>query len=271
MLNGSGALFSARDLTKTFPGGNKALAGINLDIYPGECLLLAGSNGSGKTVLMRILTGLLEPTGGELFFRGRPLNRVIGELRRSVGLVFQDADAQFIGETVEEDTAFGPANLGFSKPEISERVRGALEAVGLTDKRAFPPRRLSGGEKRRLAAAGILAMGCETVIFDEPFANLDWPGVVLTLEIIRDLKNSGKTVILLTHELEKVLAFADRLVILHRGCIRDDGRPEEVIQRLNPVYGVRDPRRRYESVRDCTWLEARWLEAEYPEAGCPEA
>jgi biotin transport system ATP-binding protein len=98
-------------------------------------------------------------------------------------------------------------------------------------------------------------MGCDTVIFDEPFANLDWPGVVLTLEIIRDLKGGGKTVIILTHELEKVLAFADRLAILHRGRIRDDGRPGAVIERLDPEYGVRDPRRRYESVGDCTWLE----------------
>ncbi|MDR3144882.1 MAG: energy-coupling factor ABC transporter ATP-binding protein [Treponema sp.] len=248
------ALFSLRKVSKVFSGGTRVLGGIDLDIYAGECLLLAGSNGSGKTVLIRILTGLLEPSEGEVLFHGQPLNRITGELRRSVGLVFQDADAQFIGETAEEDVAFGPANLGFPKGEIPERVTAALEAVGLQDRRTVHPRRLSGGEKRRLATAGILAMGCDTVILDEPFANLDWPGVIQTLEIIRYLKEGGKTVIILTHELEKVLAFADRLVILHRGSIRDDGRPEAVIERLKPEYGVRDPRGRCDTVGDCTWL-----------------
>jgi biotin transport system ATP-binding protein len=116
------------------------------------------------------------------------------------------------------------------------------------------PRQLSGGEKRRLAAAGILAMGNETVFMDEPFANLDWPGVVQVLEIIRDFKKAGKTLIVMTHELEKVLAFADRLVILHRGEIRDQGQPEAVLNRLKPEYGVRDPRQNCASVEDCTWL-----------------
>jgi biotin transport system ATP-binding protein len=97
-------------------------------------------------------------------------------------------------------------------------------------------------------------MGCHTVILDEPFANLDWPGVVQTLKIIGDLKKDGKTVILLTHELEKALALADRLIILHRGSIRDDGKPEEVLNRLDPDWGVRDPRRNYSRVEDCSWL-----------------
>jgi biotin transport system ATP-binding protein len=134
-------------------------------------------------------------------------------------------------------------------------VGAALKALEIEDKRDFPPRRLSGGEKRRLAVAGVIAMGCDTVIMDEPFANLDWPGVIHVLEILRDLKTAGKTVIILTHELEKVLAFADRLVILHRGILREDGTPEEVLGRLNPEYGVRNPLHGYTSVRDCTWLE----------------
>jgi biotin transport system ATP-binding protein len=239
---------------KTFPGGFQALSGVSLDIYSGECLLAAGSNGSGKTLLMRILAGLLDPTEGEILFHGLPLAKSLHRLRREVGLIFQDADAQIVGETVEEDIAFGPENLGFSREEIDERVRAALAALDLEAKRDFPPRRLSGGEKRRLAAAGVLAMGCHTVILDEPFANLDWPGVVQTLKIIGDLKKAGKTVILLTHELEKALALADRLIILHRGIIRDDGKPEEVLNRLDPAWGVRDPRRNYSRVEDCSWL-----------------
>jgi biotin transport system ATP-binding protein len=127
--------------------------------------------------------------------------------------------------------------------------------MGLWEKRAFPPRRLSGGEKRRLALAGVLAMNCRIIIMDEPFANLDWPGVVQVLRSVEALKADGKTLIILTHELEKVLAMGDRLVILDRGRIRDSGKPEEVLDRLRPEYGVRDPRRAYSTVEDCSWLD----------------
>ncbi|MDR1575461.1 MAG: energy-coupling factor ABC transporter ATP-binding protein [Treponema sp.] len=248
------ALFSIRRLSRIFPcaAGEepcRALRDINLDIYEGQCLLIAGSNGSGKTLLMRIIAGLMEPSGGEVLFRGK-------NLRRELGLVFQDADAQIVGETVAEDIALGPENLGFSKAGVQERVDRAIDALGLSSVRSSPPRRLSGGEKRRLAVAGILAMGCNTLIMDEPFANLDWPGVVRTLQIIAELKKNGKTLIILTHELEKVLALADRLVILHRGMVCDDGLPEAVLDRLDPAWGVRDPRRNYAGVKDCSWLEA---------------
>jgi biotin transport system ATP-binding protein len=232
----------------------RAVAGVSLEIHEGECLLIAGANGSGKTLLMRMISGLLDPTSGEILFKGKPLAAAGKELRRAVGLVFQDADAQVVGETVAEDIAFGPKNLGLPKEEIQRRTDEALTSLGLDDKRDSPPRRLSGGEKRRLAVAGILAMGGEIIIMDEPFANLDWPGVVHVLEIITALKASGKTVIILTHELEKVLALADRLIILVRGMIRDSGRPEEVLDRLKDEYGVRDPRKNYGSAKDCTWL-----------------
>jgi biotin transport system ATP-binding protein len=248
-------LYTVKNLGKVFPpGGFRALSGINLEIRAGECSLVAGSNGSGKTLLMRILAGLLDPTEGEVLFYGKPLAKDLRKLRREVGLIFQDADAQFVGETAAEDAAFGPKNLGFSREETAARAEAALEALDLGAKRDFPPRLLYGGEKRRLAAAGVLAMGCHTVILDEPFASLDWPGVVQTLKIIGDLKKDGRTVILLTHELEKALALADRLIILHRGSIRDDGKPEEVLNRLDPAWGVRDPRHNYRRVEDCSWL-----------------
>ncbi|MDR2158963.1 MAG: energy-coupling factor ABC transporter ATP-binding protein [Treponema sp.] len=248
-------LFSVRNLSKTFPPGDvTALSGINLDLYAGGCVMVAGSNGSGKTLLMRILAGLLDPTGGEVLFHGVPLSRCQERLRRELGLIFQDPDAQIVGETVAEDIAFGPKNLGFSRQEVDRRVAAALTVFGLETKRNFPPRRLSGGEKRRLAAAGIIAMEAKTVIMDEPFANLDWPGVVQTLEVVTTLKKEGKTVMLLTHELEKALALADRLIVLHGGILRDDGKPEDVLNRLESAWGVRDPRRNYRRVEDCSWL-----------------
>jgi biotin transport system ATP-binding protein len=272
-------LFEITGLRKIFPGGETpALDGIDCDIAEGECLLIAGSNGSGKTILVRILAALLEPSEGTIRFRGRPLAEAARDrnFRRELGIVFQDAAAQFIGETVEEDAAFGPANLGLDRAEITGRVRRALEKTGLWEKRRLSPRRLSGGEKRRLAVAGVLAMGGNfpvppesgragkgrrtdngrrgVIIMDEPFANLDFTGVIQVLSVIRTLKAEGITLIILTHELEKVLALADRLVILDRGKIREDGKPAEVLDRLRPEYGVRDPRHSCRTVEDCSWL-----------------
>ena len=250
-------LFSVRGLVKKFPNGAdqyEALSGIDLDIFEGECLIIAGANGSGKTLLTRMLAGLLEPTAGEILFKGKPVGQCGKLLRHSVGLVFQDSDAQILGETVQEDIRFGPENLKLPEQEIKHRLEQTLAALDLGEKRDFPARRLSGGEKRRLAVAGILAMGCETVIMDEPFANMDWPGVVQVLAIIKNLKESAKTVIVLSHELEKVLAFADRLVILAGGKIRDQGESEAVLNRLEPAWGVRDPRGIYRSAKDCSWL-----------------
>jgi biotin transport system ATP-binding protein len=261
-------LFSIRNITKTFPAASgqgvfTALDGISFDILEGQCLMIAGSNGSGKTLLMRIIAGLMDPDGGEVFFHGQPLydkknitrNITNKRLRGTLGLVLQDADAQIVGETVMEDAAFGPENLGWSAGEVKNAAEKALSDMGLIHKQDNAPRQLSGGEKRRLAIAGVVAMGCNTVIMDEPFANLDWPGVVRTLGIIRNLKNSGKTLIILTHELEKALALADRLIILHKGKVRADSSPAGVLDALDPEWGVRDPRRNYASVKDCSWLE----------------
>ena len=250
-------LFSVRGLRKVFPSGGKdreVLSAVDLDIYEGECLLIAGANGSGKTLLMRILAGLIEATEGEISFRGQKLGNCEKTLRRSVGLVFQDADTQILGETVEEDIRFGPENLKLPEKEIESRLEETLVKLELAPKRDFTARRLSGGEKRRLAVAGVLAMGCEAIIMDEPFANLDWPGVIQVLKIIRDLKKNGNTVVILTHELEKTLAFADRLVILAGGKIRAQGACEAVLDRLEPAWGVRDPRKVYRRVEDCIWL-----------------
>jgi len=261
------SLFSIKNITKIFPASSDqglftALDDVSFDIAEGQCLMIAGSNGSGKTLLMRIIAGLMEPDGGEVFFHGLPLydkkvarNTTGKRLRGELGLVLQDADAQIVGGTVMEDAAFGPENLGWAASEVKAAAEKALSDMGLIEKRDNVPRQLSGGEKRRLAIAGVAAMGCNTVIMDEPFANLDWPGVAQTLGIIRNLKKSGKTLIILTHELEKALALADRLIILHKGKVRADSSPAEVLDSLDPSWGVRDPRKNYTSIKDCSWLE----------------
>ena len=240
-------LFSIRGLKKKFPSGFCGANGIDLDIYESECILIAGPNGSGKTILMRMLSGLMEPSVGEIIFRGKPLSTWANVLRNNIGLVFQDADAQIIGETVEEDIKFGPQNLNVDKNEVNKRLEYVLAKLDLDKKRDFSPRRLSGGEKRRLAVAGILAMGCNIIIMDEPFANLDWPGVNQVRSIIEELKDQKKTIMILTHELEKVIDMADRLVILNQGKVEDSGIPCEVLDRLKTEWGVRDPRKPYRS------------------------
>lgn len=248
-------LYQVENLWKRFPDGTEALKGINLELFQGQCTLIAGSNGSGKTLFMKTLVGLVEPSDGRILYKGKPYSQMVTEIRKSVGLVFQDPDAQIIGETVWDDVAFGPKNLGLRGEALIHQTEAIVRTMELLPKKDVPPRRLSGGEKRRLAVAGILAMGGETVIMDEPFANLDYPGVVQVLRLIYTLKQEGKTVIVLTHELEKILSLADRLVILHQGSIRDDGEPEAVLNRLIPAYGIRDPRQTYGTIKDCTWLE----------------
>jgi biotin transport system ATP-binding protein len=248
-------LFSIQGLHKIFANDYHALKGIDLDIYTGECLVIAGANGSGKTLLMRMLAGLLQPSSGNIYFKGKQISEYGKQLRSEVGLVFQDSEAQILGETVEEDIRFGPENLKLPESEIEKRLESALDSLKLKGKRDFHARTLSGGEKRRLAVAGILAMGCRAIIMDEPFANMDLHGVIQVLTIIKDLKQCGKTVIVLTHELEKVLAYADRLVILSDGIICDSGDCDEVLDRLEVAWGVRDPRGECKSASDCTWLK----------------
>jgi biotin transport system ATP-binding protein len=155
-------------------------------------------------------------------------------------MMFQDADSQIVGETVYADVSFGPENLKLDHDQIARRVAFALEAVGLKDFADQRPHLLSGGEKRRLAIAGILAMEPRVIVFDEPFASLDYPGVKQVLKQIVDLHRDGHTVIVVTHDLEKVLAHANRLLIMQKGKIVLDGLPDDIVGNIE-TYGVRAP------------------------------
>ena len=235
-------------LSKTFStvaGPKKALDDVSLEIAEGECVVVGGENGSGKSVLMQIIAGLMEgdKTSGEatVAVEGR------------VGLVFQEAETQILGETPAEDIAFGPKNLGWKKEEVQAAVQEALEKTGLTEKADFPARFLSGGEKRRLAVACMLAMKLPTIILDEPYANLDFGGVKQVNKLIRHLKEEGKTVVILTHELEKCLGLSDRLVVLFRGKKLFDGTPEEGLKQNLEEWNIRNPLVSYKSVKDLIW------------------
>ena len=243
----SDVVISINNLSKTFQTGiaageKAALKNVSLQVERGECLVIGGENGSGKSVLMSIIAGLME---------GDQADSV--KVNERVGLVFQEAETQILGETPAEDIAFGPKNLGWSKQDVQAAVEGALAQTGLTDKADFPARFLSGGEKRRLAVACMLAMKLPTIILDEPYANLDFGGVRQVNALIRQLKADGKTVLILTHELEKCLGLADRFVVLFRGEKVFDGSPAQGLEQKLEEWNIRNPLTSYNSLKDLVW------------------
>jgi biotin transport system ATP-binding protein len=228
------------NLSHRFQDGTLGLDSISLQIREGAFVVVAGPNGSGKTTLIRHLNGLLLPTTGSIKLAGVPVQKDLLRARRLVGMMFQDADSQIVGETVYEDVAFGPENLKLDRNQISKRVKQALIDVGLTDFANQSPHLLSGGEKRKLAIAGILAMEPKVIAFDEPFASLDYPGVKQVLKQILALHRSGHTILVITHDLEKIITHADRIIIMQKGQIVRDGVPAEIVNAVE-TFGVRAP------------------------------
>jgi biotin transport system ATP-binding protein len=233
-------IIEIENLSHRFADGTLGLDSVSLKLPLGAFVVVAGPNGSGKTTLIRHLNGLLLPTSGSVKVSGVSVKHDVRRARRLVGMMFQDADSQIVGETVYEDVAFGPENLRLEPDQIRKRVTLALAAVGLTDFADQRPHLLSGGEKRRLAIAGILAMEPQIIAFDEPFASLDYPGVKQILKHILALHQSGHTILVITHDLEKVIAHADRLIIMQKGKIVRDGMPDEVVNGVE-TFGVRAP------------------------------
>ena len=228
------------NVSRVFPNGTRALFDINLSITKGEFAVVGGRNGSGKSVLMSLIARLDEPSSGTI-------------IAPPAGLVFQNADAQILGETPEEDILFGLRTLPIPKSEVKRRLEQTLAACALQKKRDFQARLLSGGEKRRLAVAGILAMERDLIIFDEPFSNLDYPGVQQVCAILKELKDSGKTVILLTHELEKILALADSLTILDGGEVKFSGTVQAALALNLEQWGIRNPLQNYDCIEKLFW------------------
>jgi len=234
-------LFRVFALSHRFRNGRDALKDIDLTINDGEFIVVAGRNGSGKTLLGRHLVGLSVPTSGRILFRGADVKNSVKAVRQAVGFVFQDTDSQILGQIVAEDVAFGPSNLGLSPGEIRERTEEALSLVKLSGTENRRPETLSGGEKRRLSIAGVLAMSPGCIILDEPFANLDFESVQDIVRICGNLKESGATIIIVTHEMEKILLLADRLIILDKGEKCFDGPPSSAEPEIFAEHGLACP------------------------------
>lgn len=227
-------------LSHVFSDGTPGLNGISISIEAGAFVVVAGPNGSGKTTFLRHLNGLIPAQEGRVFVSGVQVGKNLRQARQTVGMVFQDADSQIVGETVYDDVAFGPENLCLEPTLVDKKVKESLARVGLSGFEGKRPHLLSGGEKRRLAIAGVLAMDPKVLVLDEPFSNLDYPGSCRILEQIVSLHQSGHTIIITTHDLEKVIAHADRLIIMSQGKVARDGTPEDVVADVER-YGVRSP------------------------------
>ena len=234
------SLIEIEHLSHRFPNGRLGIREIDLTIPEGTFTVIAGPNGSGKTTLLRHLNGLIRPRTGSVRVDGVSVADDPRRARRLVGMVFQDADSGIVGETVRDDVAFGPENLRLPREEIARRVESALSVTGLQHLADQRPHVLSGGEKRRLAIAGVLAMGARVIVLDEPFSNLDYPSTRGVLSAILDLRRDGRTIILTTHDLEKVIAHADRLILMADGRVAADGPPPEILPRTE-AFGVRRP------------------------------
>ena len=216
------------------------LDGVNLNIEKGSFVAVLGHNGSGKSTMAKHLNAILLPTGGAVYVRG--LDTVQEEhlldIRRTVGMVFQNPDNQIVANVVEEDVAFAPENLGVPSAEIRQRVDDALKAVGMYEFRDHAPHLLSGGQKQRIAIAGVIAMQPECIVLDEPTAMLDPIGRADVMRTIKELnRTKGVTVVIITHHMDEA-AQADRLVVMARGKVVADGTPKEVFQDVEGLKAV---------------------------------
>ena len=209
---------------------DNTITGFSLTVEAGSFVSIIGPNGSGKSTLAKLLNGIYVPTEGCVTVDGldtREKNN-IGEIRRKVAILFQNPDNQIVGDTVEDDVAFGPENLGLESDEITRRVESSLKKVGLFEKRRLSPNTLSGGEKARLGIAGILALSPEVLVLDEATAMLDPKGRKDVMEILHNLwKNEKKTIILITHHPQETL-YGERIIVMDKGRIKISGSVEEV-------------------------------------------
>ena len=223
---------------------NPALQSFSVDIRRGEYVAVLGHNGSGKSTFAKLLNYILEPTSGELIVNGLDLSRKdlsdeeILNLRKNVGMVFQNPDNQLVATIVEQDVAFGPENLGVPREELRRRVDSALETVGMTAYAGHEPHRLSGGQKQRVAIAGILAMMPECIVFDESTALLDPGGRREVLDTIRKLnREEGMTVLNITHYMNEA-AEADRIIVINDGKLLLDGTPDQIFAQRDMLTKV---------------------------------
>jgi len=234
-------LIETRDLCYSYPHSVKALEGINFIAPRNARIAVIGSNGAGKSTLFKHFNGIFRPTSGDVLIRGEPITKQnIREVRKFVGIVFQNADDQIFSPTVEQDVAFGPTNLGLDEETIHHRVHEALKIVGIEDLAERVPHHLSGGEKKRVAIAGVIAMEPEVLVLDEPTAGLDPQGVQDLIGFINSLsKTYGMTVIFSTHDVSLVAEVADYIYVMNKGKFVAEGSVETIFMQPDMLRSMR--------------------------------
>ena len=234
------SILETRDVVYSYGDGTEALKRVSVSLDEGKKIALVGPNGAGKSTLMLMFNGILRPSAGEVLFRGQTFqydSPSLREIRRKVGMVFQNSDDQIFAPSVYQDVAFGPVNLGFPKDKVKKYADYALQYVGLSGYDHRPPHHLSGGEKKRVAIAGILAMEPEVMILDEPTSNLDPASSEEIMEMLDELNCGGKTMIISTHDVDLAYRWADEVIlmedggVLRRGTGQDVFGDEELIKR----------------------------------------
>lgn len=227
---------STENLSFTYPDGTQALKNINIEIEKGEKVAIIGPNGAGKSTLFSHFNGLTEPTSGCVKIEGKPISFEKDELlkvRQKVGIVFQDPNDQLFAPTVKEDIAFGPMNLGLSYDKVEKRVEDALKMVGMENYEDKTPHHLSGGQQKRIAIAGIIAMKPELMILDEPTAGLDPDGVEKVLNIMNQLNEEGMTLIISSHDIDMISKYADKIFVLYNGEIIESGNKNKIFSDMD--------------------------------------
>lgn len=222
----------------SYPDQPPILESVDLQIHRGDRVGVIGHNGCGKTTMFLLICGVMAPAGGQIEVLGQPVQ--LGNFRPEIGLVFQNPDDQLFSASVQEDVAFGPENMGLSPEEVARRVREAFELTGVGDLAERPPHHLSGGEKRMVAIAGILAMQPQIIIYDEPTANLD---LRARRRLIQFLQTSQETLLISSHDLEFILEVCDRVILLNDGRIIADGDPHSIMgdRALMEAHGLEKP------------------------------
>jgi cobalt/nickel transport system ATP-binding protein len=234
-------LIETRDLCYAYPHSVKALEGINFIAPRNARIAVIGSNGAGKSTLFKHFNGIFRPTSGSVLVRGEPITKQnIREVRKFVGIVFQNADDQIFSPTVEQDVAFGPTNLGLDEETIHHRVHEALKIVGIEDLADRVPHHLSGGEKKRVAIAGVIAMEPEVLVLDEPTAGLDPQGVKDLVGFINSLsKKYGMTVVFSTHDVGLVAEVSDYIYVMNKGRFVAEGNVEQIFMQPDMLKSMR--------------------------------
>jgi cobalt/nickel transport system ATP-binding protein len=234
-------LIETRDLTYVYPGSVTGLEGVNFIAPRNARIAVIGANGAGKSTLFKHFNGIFKPTSGTVLIHGEPITKAnIREVRKMVGVVFQNADDQIFSPTVEQDVAFGPTNLGLDPETVQHRVEEALKMVGMEDRAERVPHHLSGGEKKRVAIAGIIAMEPQVLVLDEPTAGLDPQGVSDLVGFINSLSQKyGMTVIFSSHDVSLIPEIADYVYVMNKGKIVACGSIGEIFEQQELLTSVR--------------------------------